>query len=130
MDSAPNKSSYIRLASIRALLLGMERELVCQMFALSDRMMRLWIECFNRADIDASPGPGRSGRMKKTGRKSSKTSRNAKKMNLVSCGLVMSQASRGILALAKVGLSQENLGRLDEVVNAHWPPEGGANRST
>jgi transposase len=65
MNAAPNERSYIRLASIRALFMGMERELVCQMFVCSDRMVRLWIECFNRAGIDALEPKPRSGRPRK-----------------------------------------------------------------
>jgi transposase len=65
MNAAPNERSYIRLASIRALFMGMERELVCQMFVCSDRMVRLWIECFNRAGIDALGPKPRSGRPRK-----------------------------------------------------------------
>jgi len=65
MDAAPNKRSYIRLASIRALLMGMERKIVCQMFGRSDRMVRLWIECFNSAGIDGLTTKPRSGRPRK-----------------------------------------------------------------
>lgn len=67
MDAAPNKRSYVRLAAIRALLLGMGREQVCQVFARTDRMVRLWIECFNRAGIDGlitRPKPGRPRKVK------------------------------------------------------------------
>ena len=67
MEAAPHKRSYIRLAAIRALLLGMSREQVCQTFAHTDRMVRLWIECFNRAGIDGlttRPKPGRPRKVK------------------------------------------------------------------
>jgi transposase len=67
MEAAPNKRSYIRLAAVRALLLGMSREMVCQTFARTDRMVRLWIECFNRAGIDGlitRPKPGRPRKVK------------------------------------------------------------------
>ena len=62
MEAAPNKRSYIRLAAIRALLMNLPRATVCQMFDRTDRMVRLWIECFNRGGIDAlisRPKPGR-----------------------------------------------------------------------
>lgn len=52
LEAAPNKRSYVRLAAIRALLLGYERKEVCELYGRSDRMVRLWIECFNRAGID------------------------------------------------------------------------------
>ena len=65
MDAAPNKRSYIRLAAIRALLLGITREQVCQMFFRTDRMVRLWIECFNRGGIDALITRARPGRPRK-----------------------------------------------------------------
>ena len=42
MDAAPNKRSYIRLAAMRAMYLGMDRESVCKLYDRSDRMMRLW----------------------------------------------------------------------------------------
>ena len=62
MDAAPTKRSYIRLAAIRALLLGFSRAHVCQLFDRSDRMVRLWIACFNRAGLDALLTKHRSGR--------------------------------------------------------------------
>lgn len=67
MDAAPNRRSYVRLCALRALLLGMPRAQVCQMFARTDRMVRLWIECFNRGGIDAlitRPRPGRARKVK------------------------------------------------------------------
>jgi transposase len=65
MDAAPNKRSYIRLAAIRALLMGIGRENVCQMFFRTDRMVRLWIEQFNRGGIDALITKARPGRPRK-----------------------------------------------------------------
>ena len=67
MDAAPNKRSYIRLNAIRSLLLGMARATICQQFCRTDRMVRLWIECFNRGGIDAlitKPKPGRPRKVK------------------------------------------------------------------
>src|SRR5687767_14518034 len=67
MDAAPNKRSYVRLCALRALLLGTPRESVCQTFARTDRMVRLWIELFNRGGIDAlitRPRPGRPRKVK------------------------------------------------------------------
>lgn len=65
MDAAPNKRSYIRLAAMRALLMGISRENVCQMFFRTDRMVRLWIEQFNRGGIDALITKARPGRPRK-----------------------------------------------------------------
>jgi transposase len=62
MDAAPNKRSYIRLAALHALGLGFSRPDVCRLFDRSDRMVRLWIECFNRGGINALITKRRSGR--------------------------------------------------------------------
>ena len=67
MEAAPNKRSYIRLAALRSLLLGIARATVCQQFCRTDRMVRLWIELFNRGGIDAlitRPKPGRPRKVK------------------------------------------------------------------
>jgi transposase len=67
MDAAPNRRSYVRLCALRALLLGQSRAAVCLMFNRTDRMMRLWIELFNRGGIDAlitRPHPGRPRKVK------------------------------------------------------------------
>jgi transposase len=67
MEAAPNKRSYIRLNAIRSLLLGISRATICQQFARTDRMVRLWIELFNRGGIDAlitRPKPGRPRKVK------------------------------------------------------------------
>jgi transposase len=67
MEAAPNKRSYVRLASIRALLLGYSRQQICQLHDRTDRMVRLWIECFNRGGVDAlitKPKPGRPRKVK------------------------------------------------------------------
>jgi transposase len=53
MEAAPNRRSYIRLAVMRSLLMGLERAVVAQQFCRSDRVVRLWIEMFNSAGIDA-----------------------------------------------------------------------------
>jgi transposase len=62
MEAAPTKRSYIRLAVIRSLLLGHSRATVCRQFCRSDRMVRLWIECFNRGGLDALTTKHRPGR--------------------------------------------------------------------
>ena len=65
MEAAPSKRSYIRLAAVRSLLLGIPRATVGQQFCRTDRMVRLWIELFNRGGIDAlitRPKPGRPRR--------------------------------------------------------------------
>ena len=67
MDAAPNKRSYVRLSAIRALLLGYSRAQVCELNDRTDRMVRLWIELFNRGGIDAlitKPKPGRPRKVK------------------------------------------------------------------
>lgn len=67
MEAAPNKRSYIRLNAIRSLLLGLPRVTVCQQFCRTDRMVRLWIEQFNRGGLDAlisKPKPGRPRKVK------------------------------------------------------------------
>lgn len=65
MDAAPNKRSYIRLAALRALLMGLPRATVCAMFFRSDRMVRLWIVSFNKGGIDALRTRARPGRPRK-----------------------------------------------------------------
>jgi transposase len=67
MEAAPTKRSYIRLNAIRSLLAGHARPMVCQIFCRTDRMIRLWIELFNRGGIDAlitRPRPGRPRKVK------------------------------------------------------------------
>ena len=53
MEGAPNRRSYIRLAVMRSLLMGLERSVVAQQFCRSDRVVRLWIAMFNLGGIDA-----------------------------------------------------------------------------
>ena len=53
MEAAPNKRSYVRLNAVRSLLMGVPRATLCQQFCRTDRMVRLWIEQFNRGGIDA-----------------------------------------------------------------------------
>ena len=65
MEAAPNKRSYIRLAAIRSLLIGVSREMVCKQFCRTDRLIRLWIVLFNRGGIDALASKSRSGRPRK-----------------------------------------------------------------
>jgi transposase len=67
MEAAPNKRSYVRLSAMRTLLLGHERKIVNQIVGRTDRMVRLWIELFNRGGIDAlitRPKPGRPRKAK------------------------------------------------------------------
>ena len=40
MEAAPNGRSYIRLAVIRSLLMGLERSVVVQQFCRTDRVVR------------------------------------------------------------------------------------------
>jgi transposase len=65
MEAAPNKRSYIRFAAIRALLMGIARSTVCEMFFRSDRMVRLWIVSFNKGGIDALRTRSKPGRPRK-----------------------------------------------------------------
>ena len=53
MEAAPNRRSYIRLAVIRSLLMGLERSVVAEQFCRTDRVVRLWIAMFNIGGIDA-----------------------------------------------------------------------------
>jgi transposase len=53
MEASPTKRAYIRLNALRLLLTGTPRAVVCEIFCRSDRMVRLWIELFNRGGIDA-----------------------------------------------------------------------------
>jgi transposase len=46
-------------------LLGIPRATLCQQFCRTDRMVRLWIELFNRGGIDALITKPRSGRRRK-----------------------------------------------------------------
>ena len=62
MEAAPNKRSYRRLAAIRALLKGYTRAQVAELFGRSERLVRLWIVCFNEGGIDALASKPRSGR--------------------------------------------------------------------
>jgi transposase len=62
MEAAPNKRSYLRLAAIRALLMGVPRPQVCRLYHRSDRWVRLCIEMFNRGGIDALASKPRAGR--------------------------------------------------------------------
>lgn len=67
MEAAPTKRSYIRLNAIRSLLLGISRASVARQFCRTERMIRLWIELFNRGGIDAlitRPKPGRPRKVK------------------------------------------------------------------
>lgn len=65
MEASPTKRAYIRLAAMHSLLLGVSRETVCKIFFRSDRMVRLWIDCFNAGGIDALITRRRSGRPRK-----------------------------------------------------------------
>jgi transposase len=65
MEAAPTKRGFIRLQAMRALLLGFTRAQVCQLCDRSDRMVRLWIELFNRGGIDALVPRRSTGRPRK-----------------------------------------------------------------
>jgi len=65
MEAAPNRRSYIRMAAVRSLLMGVTREQVCAQFCRTDRVVRLWIELFNRGGIDALATKPRRGRKRR-----------------------------------------------------------------
>jgi transposase len=65
MEASPTKRGYIRLNALRLLLTGTPRATVCQIFCRSDRMVRLWIELFNRGGIDALRTRKPGGRRRK-----------------------------------------------------------------
>jgi transposase len=65
MEASPTKRGYIRLNAIRLLLTGTPRATVGQIFCRSDRMVRLWIEQFNRGGIDALRTRKPGGRRRK-----------------------------------------------------------------
>ena len=65
MEAAPNRRSYIRLAVMRSLLMGLERSVVAKQFCRTDRVVRLWIEMFNTGGIDALTTKGRRGRARR-----------------------------------------------------------------
>jgi hypothetical protein len=52
----PTNLSYVRLAAIRALLMGVPRAQVCRLYHRRDRLIRLWIERSNRGGIDRCAG--------------------------------------------------------------------------
>src|SRR5205814_1951076 len=65
MEAAPNRRSFVRLQALRALLLGYSRPQVSELCDRTDRMVRLWIEMFNRGGIDALITKARPGRKRK-----------------------------------------------------------------
>ena len=65
MEASPTKRGYLRLNAIRLLLTGTPRATVSQIFCRSDRMVRLWIELFNRGGIDALRTRRPGGRKRK-----------------------------------------------------------------
>lgn len=65
MEAAANKRSYIRINAIRSLLLGIDRAILCKQFCRSDRMLRLWIEMYNRGGINALLTKSKPGRPRK-----------------------------------------------------------------
>jgi hypothetical protein len=56
IESSPTQRGFMRLTAIHALLMGVERSVVCAMFFRSDRVVRLWIEMFNRISRNSIPG--------------------------------------------------------------------------
>lgn len=65
MEAAPNRRSFVRLAVVRSLLMGLDRRIVAEQFIRTDRAVRLWIELFNTGGIDALITKPRSGRRRK-----------------------------------------------------------------
>ena len=64
-NATPNRRSFVRLQALRVLLLGYSRKQVCELCDRTDRMLRLWIEIFNRGGIDALITKARPGRQRK-----------------------------------------------------------------
>ena len=52
IGAAPTREGFLRLSVIRALLEGYGRSLVCDMFHVPDRRVRLWVHRFNGQGID------------------------------------------------------------------------------
>lgn len=65
MEAAPTRRGYLRLNAMRLLLLGYSRAPVSEITNRSDRMVRLWIELFNRGGIDALVPRRSTGRPRK-----------------------------------------------------------------
>jgi transposase len=65
MEAAPNKRSFVRFTAIRMLLMGIPRASVCAALFRTDRVVRLWIELFNRGGIDALRTQKSTGRPRK-----------------------------------------------------------------
>jgi hypothetical protein len=53
MDSGPDNKAFRRMNAIHLLLIGVSYPLVLRNSRISDRTLRLWIEAFNTAGIDA-----------------------------------------------------------------------------
>ena len=66
LEAAPNKRSFVRLTAIRMLLTGIPRAGVSAALFRSDRVVRLWIELFNRGGIDALRTKRPGGRPRKS----------------------------------------------------------------
>ena len=65
MEAAPTRRSYIDSTVIRSLLMGLRHSVVARQFCRTDRVLRLWIEMFNRGGIDALTTKRRPGRGRK-----------------------------------------------------------------
>jgi transposase len=65
MEASPTKRGYVRLATVRSLLLGVPRATVCLQFVVSDRLLRLWIHRFNEGGVDALSSKRGCGRPRK-----------------------------------------------------------------
>src|SRR5512138_1274846 len=65
LEAAPNKRSFVRLMAMRMLLSGIARPQVCAILFRSDRVVRLWIELFNRGGIDGLRTKRPGGRPRK-----------------------------------------------------------------
>jgi transposase len=65
MECARRKREYIRLAVVRSLLLGIERKIVAEQFAVSIRAIQLWVTCFNERGVDGLLHRSAGGRPRK-----------------------------------------------------------------
>ena len=65
MEAAPTRRGYLRLNALRLRLLNYSRAQGAEITNRSDRMVRLWIERFNRGGIDARVPRRATGRPRK-----------------------------------------------------------------
>lgn len=60
--AASSRRSHDRLRAMKSLVLGIERKIVCELFAIDDRTLRRWVWSFNAYGIDGLIESERTGR--------------------------------------------------------------------